>query len=58
MKRINMARKPGKKHPVGCTGEDKIWKRNIRKGSRESKTGTVWELSLEARFGNIVYEYQ
>ena len=41
---IKMARKLRKKqkeNPVGCTGEGKRWKGNIREGSRESKTGTV-----------------
>ena len=47
-----MARKPGKKQKenlVGCTGEGKTWEGNIRVGSREGLTGTVLELSLEAR---------
>ena len=46
--RVNRARKPGKKqkeNPVGCTGEGKISKGNIREG----KTGTVLELSLEVK---------
>ena len=44
--KIKMARKPGnkqKENPVGCTGDGKISKGNIREG----KTGTVLELSLE-----------
>ena len=43
-----MAREPGKiwkENPVGCTGEDKRLKGNIREGSREVKTVTVLELS-------------
>ena len=47
-----MAMKPGKKqkeNPAGCTGEGKRWKGNIREESREGKTGTVLELSLEVR---------
>ena len=50
--KIKMARKHGKKqkkNPVGCIGEGKRWKGNIREGSREGKTGTVLELSLEVR---------
>ena len=50
--KMNMARKPGKKqkeNSVGCTGEAKRLKGNIREGSREGKTGTVLELSLEVR---------
>ena len=42
--KIKMTRKPGKKqkeNTVGCAGEG-----NIRKGSREDKTGTVLDLSL------------
>ena len=51
--KIKMVRKPGKKqkeNPVVCTREGKILKGNIRKGSREGKTGTVSELSLEVKF--------
>ena len=47
--KITMTRKLGKKqkgNPVGCTGEGKRTKLNIREG----KTGTVLELSLKARF--------
>ena len=47
-----MARKPGKKqkeNKVGCTGEGKRRKGNIREGLRDGKTGTVMELSLELR---------
>ena len=50
--KIKMARPPGRKqkeNPVGCTGEGKGWKGNIRERSREDKTGTVLELSLEVR---------
>ena len=36
-------------NPVGCTGEGKRSKGNIGEGLRESKTGTVFELSLEVR---------
>ena len=35
---IKMARKPGmkqKENPVGCIGEGKRWKGNIREGSKE-----------------------
>ena len=45
--KTKMARKSGKKlkeNLVGCTGEGKIWKGNIRERSREGKTGTVSEL--------------
>ena len=46
--RVKMARKPGKKqkeNPVGCTGERKRWKGNIKEGSsREGNTGTAIEL--------------
>ena len=62
--KIKMARKRGKKQKinlVGCTGEGKRWKGNIREGSREGKTvnsktllkkhkyktGIVLKLSLE-----------
>ena len=51
--KIKIARKTGKKqegNPVGCIGEGKRCKGNIREGSREGKTGTVLELSLEARW--------
>ena len=47
--KIRMARKPGKKqkeNPVGCTGESKRWKGNMREG----KTETVLELSLKVRW--------
>ena len=47
--KIRMARKPEKKekeNPVGCTGEGKRRKGNIREG----KTGTVLQLSLEVRW--------
>ena len=50
--KIKMARKPEKKQKenlVGCTGEGKRLRENIRKGSREGKMGTVLELSLEMR---------
>ena len=43
--KIKMARKQRnkqKENPVGCTGQDKGWKGNIREG----KTGTVLELSF------------
>ena len=43
-----MAKKQ-KENPVGCTGEGKSWKGNIREGSREGKTGTILELSLEVK---------
>ena len=48
--KIKMARKPGKKpkkNPV--TGKGERLKGNIREGSREDKTGTILELSLEVR---------
>ena len=48
--KIKMTRKPEKKekeNPVRCIGEGKKRKRNIREVSREGKTGTVLELSLE-----------
>ena len=48
--KIRIARKPGKKHkeiPLGCTEEGKRWKENIREGSREGRTRTSLELSLE-----------
>ena len=50
-----MARKPGKRqkdNPVGCTGEAKRLKRNIGKGLRESKTGTVLEARTLAMDGH------
>jgi len=51
--KVKMARKPGKKqkeNPVGCAaGEVKRRKGNIREGSREGRTETVLELSLELR---------
>ena len=34
---------------IECIGEGKRWKRNKREGSKEGKTGTVLELSLEVR---------
>ena len=48
-----MARKSGKtqkENPVWCTGDSKRWKGNIGEESREGKTGTVFELSLEEIF--------
>ena len=42
---IKMARKPVKKqkeNPVGCTGEGKRWKGNIREGSREVRREPSW----------------
>lgn len=50
--KMKLARKSGKKqngNPVGCTGESKRLKGNIREGSKEGKTGTVLELSLEVK---------
>ena len=47
-----MAKKSGKKqkeNKVGCTGEGKRRKGNIREGSREGKTVNVMELSLKVR---------
>ena len=47
-----MARMSGKKqeeNQVGCTGEGKRWKVDMREGSREDKAGTVLQLSLEVR---------
>ena len=46
--KITMTRKLGKKqkgNPVGCTGEGKRTKLNIREG----KTGTVLDFRLEVR---------
>ena len=50
--KIKMSRKPVKKqkeNPVGYIGKGKIWKGNVRNGSRDGKTGIVLELNLEAR---------
>ena len=50
--KIKMARKSAKKkknYPVWCTGEGKRREGNIRKGSRDSNTRSVMELSLEVR---------
>ena len=44
--KIKIARKKQNENPVGCTGEGKILKSNTREGSREGKTGTVFQLSL------------
>ena len=44
---VKIARKAGKKqkeNPVGCTGEGKRWKGNIREGSRKGRMGTVSDL--------------
>ena len=45
--KIKMERKPGQKqkeNPVGCTGEGKRWRGNIKEGSREGKMGTFLEV--------------
>ena len=50
---IKIARKQWKKqkkNSVGCTGEGKRWKGNIREGSREGNTRIFLELSLEVRW--------
>ena len=50
--KIKVSRKTGKKqkeNQVGCTGAGKRLKGIIREESREGKTGTVSELSLEGR---------
>ena len=48
--KIKIARnseKKQKENPVGCTEEGKIWKENIRQGSREDTTGIVLEGSSQ-----------
>ena len=53
--KIKMARMPRKKqkeNPVGCTGEGKRWKGNIR----EDKTGTVLYFNLEVTHVRLLFD--
>ena len=53
--KIKMTKNTGKKQKenlVGCNGEGKRWKGNIREGSGEGKTGTALEWTAW-RWGNL-----
>ena len=56
--KVKRARKRGmkqKENPVGCTGEGKSWKGNIREVLTESKTRTILELSWKQHQSEVYH---